>query len=59
MLKGNVETYKLFGTVAGNNVNLDFSDFSERMTFIENFSEAKICPFFHRNTVNLLGIAQK
>lgn len=54
-----IETYKLVSANVGICSKLSFSDFSERISLISDFSKIKIMSFAHRNTINFLGMGPK
>ena len=45
--------------VMGCNTDLEYSPFTERISFMESYNSIVMLPFLHRNTINFIGMGQK
>lgn len=54
-----VEIYKLSRALCGVNNVLDYSEFSSRIAFLENFDRLQMQSPPHRNTINFVGMYKK
>ena len=43
----------------GLNTGMDYSVFTERISFLQDFNQVVMMPLQHRNTINFLGMGQK
>lgn len=59
MMQGWKEFYKLSSAAVGHNAELVYSNFTDRIVYLKNYSQANICPTVHRNLLNLNGIQEK
>ena len=56
---GVVEKYKLAPAIGGQSFFIDNSKYSNRMSFIQNFSMLAVVPYPHLNTINCIGMGPK
>jgi hypothetical protein len=51
--------YSLKDAIVGVNRHIDFCHISQRISFLKDFSNIKMVPVPHRNTINFLGMRPK
>lgn len=57
--EGQIENYLLAPAVVGLSSYIDFSDFSQRLSYFTSFEKISMLPFPHRNTINFIGMGNK
>ena len=58
LLNGKVEKYKISSAIGGVNFHIDKSSFSNRFSFIQNYSQITVIPFPHLNSIKCAGMSQ-
>ena len=57
--QGKVDKYKMSPAIGGVCNFIDVSKFSDRLSFIQNYSTIAVIPFPHVNLINCVGMDQK
>jgi hypothetical protein len=57
--EGQVESYLLAPAIVGLSNYIDYSDFSQRVSYQTSFEKISMMPFPHRNTINFIGMGIK
>lgn len=58
LLNGKVEKYKIASAIGGVNFQIDKSTFSNRFSFIKNYSQITVIPVPHLNSLKCAGMSQ-
>ena len=56
---GQIENYHLSNAVVGLSSTVDYSQYSERISYLKNFKTLCMLPFPHRNLINFIGMGEK
>lgn len=56
LVKGKLEVYKMCSAIGGVSNFIDNSKFSDRFSFISDFSNITVIPFPHLNLINCVGM---
>jgi len=59
LINSEIESYCIENTIGGFANYLNFSEYNQRITFMDSFNKIYLLPFPHRNTINLLGLGPK